>query len=313
MATHDIDTLTKGEGGKSVLPRSIVPEVWKKALETAVVPQLATDTPVIFGENTIPTLTKRPAASIVGEGENKPETGIEIGSKSFRPIKAVVLTEFTMEAVMTNPAGVLDSLAEETAGALSRQIDLAVIHGRQASDGSQIAGAEYLTQSKNVVTIADANSAEAAMWEGYGAAVDKGYSFNGFAASPRYNAMLASAVDKEGRRMYPEIQMGGAASASYAGLPMVTGSSVHGGIDASQPTDVLAIGGDWSALRFGRVLDIALRKIEYGDPTGNGDLQRRNCVAFLAEVIFGYTIMDQDAFAIYKSGKSKPAGAKPAA
>ena len=39
------------------------------------------------------------------------------------------------------------------------------------------------------------------------------------------------------------------------------------------------------------------KKIEYGDPFGNGDLQARNCIAYLAEVFFGWGILDLSAFA----------------
>ena len=58
-----------------------------------------------------------------------------------------------------------------------------------------------------------------------------------------------------------------------------------------------ALRGDWDALRYGRVLDIRTKKIEYGDPFGNGDLQARNCIAYLAEVFFGWGILDLSAFA----------------
>ena len=36
-----------------------------------------------------------------------------------------------------------------------------------------------------------------------------------------------------------------------------------------------------------------------GDPLGNGDLQRRNSVAFIAEIMFGWTVMKDDAFVKY--------------
>ena len=75
--------------------------------------------------------------------------------------------------------------------------------------------------------------------------------------------------------------------------------SVSGQVDESKDTNIRGFGGDWTALRFGRALDIGLKRIEYGDPFGNGDLQRRNCVAYMTECIFGWGILDLDAFVRY--------------
>ncbi|WP_276848960.1 hypothetical protein [Corynebacterium pyruviciproducens] len=70
MATITEQTLL-GNGGKGLLPRSVSNEIWKEATAEAIVPSLAKAHPVILGENLIPVLTKRPAASIIGEGQNK--------------------------------------------------------------------------------------------------------------------------------------------------------------------------------------------------------------------------------------------------
>lgn len=292
---------------KNLVPRSVSDDIWKTALAEAVVPQLAKSTPVILGDNVVPTVTKRPAASIVGEGEEKTGSEFKLGSKSFRPIKAVVGLEFTMEAVESNPAGVLDSMAEELSGALARQIDLAVIHGRQASDGEQLSGQEFLTQTTNTVEIADAADVDAALWDGYGLVTGAGHGFSGFAADPRLTALMASARDQDGRRLNPEISMGGGVG-SYAGLPVAVSKTVSGRADASTDAGIFAVGGDWSAVRFGRALDIPLRRIEYGDPLGNGDLQRRNSVAFMAEALFGWAILDNGAFVKFTSASAEGNG-----
>lgn len=300
MATEKINDLVGGKGGQDTLPRSLSSEIWQDALEEAVVPRLAKSHPVILGENTIPTLTKRPAASIIGEGEDKKQSDLQIGSKSFRPIKAVVGLEFTMEAVETNPVNVLDQLASEAAGALARQIDLAVLHGRQASDGKQLSGQDYVTQGAIEIELPSPEKVDQAVWEGYSLISESDNSFNGFAADPRFSAFVGNARDEHGRRMYPEIGMGGNGLSTFNGLPVAVAKTVSGRVDASKDTGIMAIGGDWDAVRFGRALDIPLRRIEYGDPLGNGDLQRRNSIAFIAEIMFGWAIMKDDAFVMYK-------------
>lgn len=303
MATTNTNALVAGAGGEVNLPRQVSNEIWKAALESAVVPQLAKTTPVILGENAVPTLTKRPSAYIVGEGENKTGSELEIGSKSFRPIKAVVGTEVTMEALETNPASVLDSLSEEFSGALSRQIDLAVLHGRQAADGKQLAGQEYLTQNASEVALGtDLSQIDVKFWEGYGNVVNAGGNMTGLAADPRLTALVAQARDHEGRRIYPEVSMTGTGFGPFSALKTATATTVSGRADGSTDTGILGIGGDFEALRFGRALDIPLKKIEYGDPLGNGDLQRRNCVAFMAEIMFGWIVMDGTRFVKYTAG-----------
>ncbi|KXI15199.1 hypothetical protein HMPREF3227_02490 [Corynebacterium sp. CMW7794] len=303
MATLTEKTLLGGDGGQSLLPRSVSDEIWKLATEEAIVPSLAKAHPVILGENLVPVLTKRPAASIIGEGQNKVDSSLEVGAKAIKPIKAVVGLEFTMETVHKNPAGVLDMISSELSDSLSRQIDLAVLHGRQASDGKPLSGnPEFLAQTtKKVALSGKPEEVDKELWDGYNQVVggDKPLGFNGFALDPRLVGQLANARDKEGRRTNPDIPMGGSV-ATYSGQSVRVSRSVSGQVDASADTNIRGFGGDWTALRFGRALDIGLKRIEYGDPFGNGDLQRRNSVAFMTEVIFGWGILDLDAFVKYE-------------
>lgn len=303
MATLTEQALLGGSGGSSLLPRSIADEIWKEATAEAIVPSLAKAHPVVLGENLVPMLTKRPAASIIGEGQNKVDSEIEFGAKSIKPIKAVVGLEFTMETIKKNPADVMDMMAAELSAALARQIDLAVLHGRQASDGKPLSGnPEFLAQAeKKVVLSGKPENVDEELWDGYNQVVgdDKPLGFTGFALDPRLVGQLANARDKEGRRVNPDIPMGGSV-ANYAGQSVRVSRSVSGQVDSSTDTNIRGFGGDWTALRFGRALDIGLKRIEYGDPFGNGDLQRRNSVAYMTEVIFGWGILDLDAFVKYE-------------
>lgn len=302
MATKTFATLAGGAGGTNLLPREVSTDIWKTATANSIIPTLSSSTPMILGENVFPTVTKRPAASIVGEGGNKPDSDLEVGAKVVKPIKAVVGLEFTMESILQNPAGVLGLLQTELGGAISRQIDLAVLHGRQASNGAALTGGhEYINQTTNRVELTTGANADAELWTGYGLVVNgaNGNDFSGFALDPRFVYSLATARGTDGKRLNPDIQMGSAVT-SYAGQPVAVSKTVSGQVDASLDTKVRGFGGDWDALKFGYALDIFTKKIEYGDPFGNGDLQRRNSVAYLTEVIFGWAIMDQTAFVAYE-------------
>lgn len=301
MATKTVAGVVAGAGGTNLLPRNISSSIWKKATAASIIPALSTNTPMILGENTFPVLTKRPAASIIGEGANKVDSDLEVGSKTVKPIKAVVGLEFTMEAILTNSAGVLGLMEEELSGALARQIDLAILHKREASTGSLLtSGVQAVSDTPNDVLLGETpDDIDDSLWEGYGLVVDGGAdNFSGFAFDPRLIFTLATAKDLQGRRLHPEISMGNSVTA-YSGQTVAVSKTTSGQVDASTDTGIRAFGGDWDSLRFGHVLDISTKKIEYGDPFGNGDLQRRNCVAYLTEVIFGWAIMDLSSFVKY--------------
>lgn len=299
MATLDRTSVVGGSGGSNLLPKQVSSNIWKKATAESIVPGLANQTPIILGENTFPVLTKRPSASIVGENQQKPDSQIEVGSKTVKPIKAVIGLEFTMEAIMTNSAGVLGLLQEELGSGLARQVDLAILHKRQASDGSALtSGVEAITDTTRSIEVTDSDLIDDYLWQGYGDITNEGSDFTGFAFDPRMAFILAQAKDTQGRRIHPDIQMGQSVT-TYSGLNARVSRTVSGQTDASTDTGIRAIGGDWSALRFGYVLQIGVKKIEYGDPFGNGDLQARNAVAYMAEAIFGWAIMDTEAFVKY--------------
>ena len=298
MPTQNLAALVGGTGGTNLLPKSVSSKIWSKAEALSIIPTLATNEPMILGENVFPTLTKRPAASIVGEGQAKPQSTIEVGAKVIKPIKAVVGLEFTLESILSNPAGILGLLETEMSAALARQIDLAILHGRNAATGTAIAGAEYVNKTTNRVELAaDRTTYDASLWAAYEAVTATGNDFTGFAFDPRLVGALGSARNTTtGVRLHPEIGMGNGITA-YEGQRAAVSKTVSGQVDASADTKVRAFAGDWDALRYGRVLDIRTKKIEYGDPFGNGDLQARNCVAYLAEVFFGWGILDLSAFA----------------
>ena len=298
MPTQNLAALVGGTGGTNLLPKSVSTKIWSKAEALSIIPTLATNEPMILGENVFPTLTKRPAASIVGEGQAKPQSTIEVGAKVIKPIKAVVGLEFTLESILSNPAGILGLLETEMSAALARQIDLAILHGRNAATGAAISGAVYVNQTTNRVELAaDRTTYDASLWAAYEAVTATGNDFTGFAFDPRLVGALGSARNTTtGVRLHPEIGMGNGITA-YEGQRAAVSKTVSGQVDASADTKVRAFAGDWDALRYGRVLDIRTKKIEYGDPFGNGDLQARNCVAYLAEVFFGWGILDLSAFA----------------
>ncbi|MEJ6547987.1 phage major capsid protein [Corynebacterium sp. USCH3] len=289
-----------------LVPKSLSAEIWKTAMAEAVVPTLAKSTPIIIGENTVPTLEKRPSAHIVGESEAKSDSDIKLGETKLHTAKVQTGLEFTMEVTQSNPGHVMDMLAEELSGAISRQIDLAVLHGRVASTGEAMSGDRaHLSQTSNEVAIGtDLSEIDERLWDGYAKVVANDGSMTGAAIDPKLTALIAQARDKRGNRIYPDVSMSGTNFGPFASLNTGMSKTISGRVDASTDTGIVAFAGDFEALRFGRALDIPLKRIEYGDPFGNGDLQRHNRVAFMVEAIVGWGVMDANRFVKYTVGSS---------
>lgn len=296
----------------ALVPKSLSAEIWKEAMAEAVVPTLAKSTPVIIGDNDIPTLEKRPAAHIVGESEAKSASELEMGAKRLSTAKVVAGLEFSMEVVQSNPAHVLDMLAEELSGAISRQIDLAVLHGRVASTGEAMSGdRDHLSKTTNEVEIGtDLTKIDEKLWEGYAQVVAADGSMTGAAIDPKLTALIAQARNARGDRLYPDVSMSGANFGPFASLNAGMSKAVSGRVDASADTGTVAFAGDFESLRFGRALDIPLKRIEYGDPFGTGDLQRHNRIAFMVEAIVGWGVMDPQRFVKYTVGGTTGGGAE---
>lgn len=279
------------------LPREIANDVWKKAGSDSVVAGLSQSRPLVFGETNFMTFTKSPAAEIVAEGAQKSDGGATFGVKTAKPIKVHVGQAFSTEFVLANPAGVLAQLGEELAAAVARQIDLAVLHGRNAKSGAAVAGLEFLNQTTNRVEMAAGSKGEEDLFAAGGLVLADRHATNGVALDPRLVGVLANARDTSGRRLNDNIGIGGTID-SYAGLRAASSFTVGGDVDGSADTKVRAVVGDWNALKWGYMDGIKLERIEYGDPFGTGDLKRQNMVGFRAEAFFGYAIMDLDAFAV---------------
>ena len=53
--------------------------------------------------------------------------------------------------------------------------------------------------------------------------------------------------------------------------------------------------------------------IEHGDPDGLGDLKRYNQVAFRAECVYGWRVIDHDGFVVLRDASTIPEGSAAAA
>jgi HK97 family phage major capsid protein len=286
------------------LPLNIADGMFSKATTGSAVGALSGQEPQKFGQVTHMTLTGRPRAELVGEGANKSSTNATFGTKVVSPHKFQVTMRFNEEVQWADEdyqLGVLDTLANEGSVALARALDLGVFHGINPLAGTVAAGIvanDRIVTTTNAVEIVTATltTPDTVMEAAAGLVIADGYVPNGIAFDPTYAWTIATSRYSDGRKKYPELGFGTSVT-SFEGIPAFSTSTVSGTPEASANTNVKAIIGDWSLLRWGVQRQIPVEMIQYGDPDGQGDLKRTNQIALRLEVVYGWGIMDLDGFA----------------
>lgn len=299
------------------LPKHLASGIWKKAATGSTIAVLSGSEPQQFGETQIMTFTQRPKAQYVGEGAQKTGTDVGFGNKTVTPRKVQVTMRFNEEVQWADEdyqLGALKLLSEEASGALARALDLGVYHAVNPLTGVALSGSPVkVIDTTNVVEILDGTGgnapkgADIEVETAAGLVIADGFVPNGIAMDPSYAWTLATARYNDGRKKYPDLGFGTNIS-TFEGLNASVSSTVSapeatiaGGLYASTNPNIKGILGDFAQLRWGVQRRIPVEKIVYGDPDGLGDLKRSNQIALRAEVVYGWAIMDLDAFAVIKN------------
>ncbi|WP_294567602.1 major capsid protein [uncultured Arthrobacter sp.] len=288
------------------LPKTIAAGMFSKATTGSAVAALSGAEPQQFGEVTHMTLTGRPRAEYVGEGAVKGSTNATFGTKVVTPHKAQVTMRFNEEVQWADEdyqLGVLTTLANEGGIALARALDLGVFHGINPLTGTAIASivaGDRLATTTNSVELVTAtvNTPDTVIEQAAGMVIADGYVPNGIAFDPTYAWTVATARYGDGRKKYPELGFGSNLT-TFEGLQAYSSSTVSATPEATN-TNVKAIVGDWSLLRWGVQRRIPVELIKFGDPDGQGDLKRQNQIALRLEVVYGWGVMDLDGFAVVR-------------
>lgn len=303
------------------LPKHLASGIWSKASTGSVVAALSGSEPMLFGDTQIMTFTTAPKAQFVAEGATKAGSDVGFGTKTVTPRKAQVTLRFNEEVQWADEdyqLGVLAKLAEEIGKALSRALDLGLIHAINPLTGVALTGSPAkVLDTANVVEVLDGTGAnlpagaDIEVETAAGLVIADGYVPNGVAFDPSYAWTLATARYTDGRKKYPDLGFGTAIS-NFEGLQASVSSTVSapeatigGGAYASANPNVKAVLGDFSQIRWGVQRRIGVEKILYGNPDGIGDLKAANQIALRGEVVFGWAIMDTDAFAVIKNATNE--------
>lgn len=283
--------------------------VWKKNIKGGIIGSLTPDDPqIMVGSTDFFTFTGTPKAELVGEGANKSSmdgTPAKVTSKTYKVQLTYRFSDEVRYADEEYRLRLMEALAGNIATGVSRAIDLVAIHGINPLTGLVAAGVtDYITKSGNGHVINSTSATPEVDLDKAAAALQgSGYVASGIGMDPVYAGVLARTKKSNGDRVFPELGLGFNVE-RIAGLNAAVSNTVSGTAEGvASNTGVGAIMADWSAFKWGIARNVPLHLIEYGDPDGAGDLQRTNEIAIRAEVIFGFAILDDDAFAIIKQAQ----------
>lgn len=291
------------------LPKHLASGIWQKATTGSTVAALSGSEPMQFGETQLMTFTQQPKAQYVAEGGAKAGSDVAFSTKTVVPRKAQVTLRFNQEVQWADEdyqLGVLQTLSDATANALARALDLGVYHAINPLDGKALSGSPVkVLDTTNAVEILDdaPKGADIEFETAAGLIIADGFVPNGVALDPSYAWTLATARYTDGRKKFPDLGLGTNIT-SFQGLNASVSSTVSapeaaitGGAYAATNPNAKAILGDFSQIRWGVQRSIGVEKIEFGNPDGLGDLKSLNQIALRAEVVYGWAVMDLDAFA----------------
>lgn len=283
------------------LPNNLSDQIVKTVTSGSAVAALGKSQPQRFGKTQLITFTGAPKAEYVEEGDKKSPSDATFGSVTATPHKAQVTVRFDQEVQWADEdaqIGALTTLADSGARALERALDLGVFYRLNPLTGNEITKwSNYLNSSTLRVTGTDdaAKDIETAVGKVLGAG-DEGYDVNGIALTRSEAFALATAKDKQGRPLYPELGYGVTANA-FKGIPLAVTSTVNPPEAVKRP-GVRGIVGDFAnGIYWGVQRNLPVELITTGDPDGQGDLKRFNQIALRLEIVYAWYVF-ADRFAL---------------
>lgn len=285
---------------KVVLPKSVVTTLLKKVRDTSTIAALSPSEPQKFDDKTYLVFNPTAEAEVVAEGAKKGSYDISttpIVGKRFKVVTTTRVSDELKWADEDNQLEIIENIIADQTAAIGRALDYVVYHAVNPKGGTALSGYTALTAGAQAVTATDSPV------DDIDSLTDKliDYEINGFALSRGFASDLRKLrVPSTGMRLYPEIPLS-LNVGNLDGIPAATSGTVNGKL-ASTATKVLAIMGDFSAIKWGMVRDMYSEIIEYGDPDNTGnDLKGYNQVAYRTEAVFAYAVLDPTAFAVLKS------------
>lgn len=286
------------------IPDQILDPFLGKIKHGSVIAQLSTAEPMKFGKGVFSAFDTD-EAEYVGEGAPKGPSDVTRTGGEILPFKFQKTVRFTNEVQWADEdhrLQVIESILALIPRPLARALDFGLIHALNPKTLTVVPAMSnhgYLaeataTQAASGDIIADLDWA-------YAQVLTNGYVPNGVAIAPSLAVDVVTARNDDKVKLFPEFRPTTAVSTLDA-FRASTSDTV------SAANDLVAVAGDFDAVRWGIQKQIGIEKIEFGDPDGLGDLKRQNEIAFRAEVVYGWGIADLDAFALLTDPEGDDSG-----
>ena len=235
-------------------------------------------------------------AEYVGEGANKSSNSITSTTQTIEPHKFQKTIRFTNEVQWANEdhqLGIIQQILDQIQPALSRALDYGVFHGINPKTGAVVPSmTQRLVNTTNSVEYLNTDAPYVSTDAAIAALLAADGVPNGIAMDPKFAATISGQrIPATGQKLYPDFTFANESS-TFESLRAATSKTVGANGVVAVPSNLLAVVGDFSAVRWGIQKAIGLEMIEYGDPDGNGDLKGNNQIAFRAEVVYGWGIAE---------------------
>lgn len=291
-----LTTTSQGLGAFEI-PTTQLGRITERIQNQSVLASLSPEKPTVYGNVQAVRMSRKPRAQIVAEGAQKASDEAAWKAVTASPIKFQTTVRMTDEVRWVDQdhrLGIVQDLSDALAESASRAVDLIGIHGINPITGTRAASVtSFLNQTTNRTTAGAAPTDEVVAAVGSimggsylptGIGLDSGYAFN-----------LATEQYADGRDRNPGMGFGNGLQ-NFKGLTVATSSTISGRPEAAD-TNLRAIVGDYTQVRWGFQRRFPVEVIEYGDPDGLGDLKNNNQIAYRVEGVIYVAIFDLDAFA----------------
>jgi len=251
-------------------------------------------------------------AQYVGEGQAKLGSEVDVTTGQIKSYKFQKTVRFSVEDLWRDESyqlGLVRDILRDMHGALGRALDYGVIHAIDPRSGETVA---RMVPGLHQAAVASTLNGEAP-YVGVDTAKRKilaaGYVPNGIALDGDYAGVFSTARSSlTEQALYPGFNLQGVGN--LEGLRSVVSKTVGArGVEktplAGEPLS--AIVGDWNQVVWGIQKSLRTETFDVGDPDNTGrDLAGHNEIAYRVEIVYGWGILDLNAFAAV-NGSAGPA------
>lgn len=293
--------MSKVTTSSTLFKPELVTTMFNKVKGHSTLAKLSNATPIPFAGIDTFIFTMDGEASIVGEGGNKPAGEAAFTPVTIKPVKFVYQHRVSDEFVNLSEEKQLpyiEAFSDGFAKKIARALDISAIHGVNPFDGSTSSIIGDNCFDKSVTSEIEYNSSAPDDNIDSAATLIQTADgiITGIAMSPEFGSALGAMKDTDHYPIYPEFRFG-ANPPTFGSMS----SDINTTVSFGSSTDRAIVGDFANAFRWGYAENLALEKIEFGDPDGQGDLKRTNQIVLRAEVYIGWGILDTSSFAVIKT------------